>query len=75
MSPSRFQCDSLGHHLCERWDIALHENSSDTTAMNPQFHIQIPRSGAAKCHVVVSFRNNYISFVDVTNAALQLFRL
>ena len=22
--------------------------------MNPQFHIQIPRSGAAKCHVVVS---------------------
>ena len=27
---------------------------SDTTAMNPQFHIQIPRSGAAKCHVVVS---------------------
>ena len=26
----------------------------DTTAMNPQFHIQIPRSGAAKCHVVVS---------------------
>ena len=28
--------------------------SSDTTAMNPQFHIQIPRSGAAKCHVVVS---------------------
>ena len=27
---------------------------SETTAMNPQFHIQIPRSGAAKCHVVVS---------------------
>ena len=25
----------------------------ETTAMNPQFHIQIPRSGAAKCHVVV----------------------
>ena len=27
---------------------------AETTAMNPQFHIQIPRSGAAKCHVVVS---------------------
>ena len=27
--------------------------------MNPQFHIQIPRSGAAKCHVVVSVTQQY----------------
>lgn len=26
----------------------------ETTAMNPQFHIQIPRASAAKCHVVVA---------------------
>jgi len=31
----------------------------ETTAMNPQFHIQIPRSGAAKCHVVVSVTQQY----------------
>jgi len=34
-------------------------NHMDTTAMNPQFHIQIPRSGAAKCHVVVSVTQQY----------------
>ena len=33
--------------------------------MNPQFHIQIPRSGAAKCHVVVSVTQQYET--NVTN--------
>lgn len=27
---------------------------TDTTAMNPQFVIQIPRGVASKCHVVVA---------------------
>lgn len=31
----------------------------DTTATNPQFHVQIPRSAAAKCHVVVSVTQAY----------------
>jgi hypothetical protein len=30
--------------------------------MNPQFHIQIPRTGAAKCHVVVSGTYLFKSF-------------
>ena len=34
--------------------------------MNPQFHIQIPRSGAAKCHVVVSVTQQYET--NVTSA-------
>ena len=33
--------------------------------MNPQFHIQIPRSGAAKCHVVVSVTQQYET--NITN--------
>ncbi|XP_034250609.1 calpain-9-like isoform X2 [Thrips palmi] len=32
---------------------------TDTTAMNPQFHIQIPRSASNKCHVVVSVTQFY----------------
>jgi len=40
-------------------------NYMETTAMNPQFHIQIPRSGAAKCHVVVSVTQQYET--NVTN--------
>ena len=31
----------------------------DTTAMNPQFHIQIPRTNNVKCHVVVSVTQQY----------------
>lgn len=31
----------------------------DTTAMNPQFHIQIPRTSSNKCHVVVSVTQYY----------------
>ena len=34
--------------------------------MNPQFHIQIPRSGAAKCHVVVSVTQQYETNVNNT---------
>ena len=32
---------------------------TETTAMNPQFHIQIPRSNNIKCHVVVSVTQQY----------------
>lgn len=32
---------------------------SETTAMNPQFHVQIPRSTSNKCHVVVSVTQHY----------------
>ncbi|KAK3924538.1 Calpain-1 catalytic subunit [Frankliniella fusca] len=32
---------------------------TETTAMNPQFHIQIPRSASNKCHVVVSVTQFY----------------
>lgn len=32
---------------------------TDTTAMNPQFHIQIPRTSSNKCHVVVSVTQYY----------------
>lgn len=31
----------------------------ETTAMNPQFHIQIPRMSGNKCHVVVSITQFY----------------
>ncbi|XP_072398094.1 calpain-9-like isoform X1 [Diabrotica undecimpunctata] len=31
----------------------------DTTAMNPQFHVQIPRTSSNKCHVVVSITQYY----------------
>ncbi|XP_037084244.1 LOW QUALITY PROTEIN: calpain-1 catalytic subunit-like [Pollicipes pollicipes] len=33
--------------------------SCETAAQNPQFHIQIPRSSANKCHVVVSLTQEY----------------
>ncbi|CAH0563874.1 unnamed protein product [Brassicogethes aeneus] len=32
---------------------------TETTAMNPQFHVQIPRSSSNKCHVVVSITQYY----------------
>ncbi|XP_076054370.1 calpain-9-like [Oratosquilla oratoria] len=31
----------------------------ETTSMNPQFHVQIPRAGLSKCHVVVSVTQQY----------------
>ncbi|XP_077285605.1 calpain-1 catalytic subunit-like isoform X2 [Arctopsyche grandis] len=31
----------------------------ETTAMNPQFHVQIPRANSNKCHVVVSVTQYY----------------
>ncbi|KAK9739717.1 Calpain large subunit, domain III [Popillia japonica] len=31
----------------------------DTTSMNPQFHVQIPRTTSNKCHVVVSITQFY----------------
>ena len=39
----------------------------DTTSMNPQFHIQIPRSpNLSKCHVVVSVTQQYETNVAET---------
>ena len=32
---------------------------AETTAMNPQFFVQIPRTASAKCHVVVSVTQHY----------------
>ncbi|PSN56109.1 hypothetical protein C0J52_10639 [Blattella germanica] len=37
---------------------------TDTTAMNPQFHIQIPRTSSNKCHVVVSVTQFYETLSD-----------
>ncbi|XP_014247498.1 calpain-9-like isoform X2 [Cimex lectularius] len=34
-------------------------NFTETTAMNPQFHIMIPRTTSNKCHVVVSVTQYY----------------
>ncbi|XP_065156329.1 calpain-9-like isoform X3 [Atheta coriaria] len=34
-------------------------NYVETTAMNPQFHVQIPRTSSNKCHVVVSVTQHY----------------
>ncbi|XP_068245051.1 calpain-9-like isoform X1 [Palaemon carinicauda] len=36
----------------------------ETTAMNPQFHVQIPRAGLSKCHVVVSVTQQYDTFLS-----------
>ena len=33
--------------------------NAETTAMNPQFFVQIPRTASAKCHVVVSVTQHY----------------
>lgn len=37
---------------------------TDTTSMNPQFHVQIPRSTSNKCHVVVSVTQFYETVAD-----------
>ncbi|XP_071546389.1 calpain-9-like [Panulirus ornatus] len=37
---------------------------TETTAMNPQFHVQIPRVGLSKCHVVVSVTQQYDTFLS-----------
>ena len=47
-----------------RWRTGYNAGGSpayiDTTSMNPQFHIQIPRSPSlSKCHVVVSVTQQY----------------
>ncbi|XKL67033.1 hypothetical protein PGB90_010453 [Kerria lacca] len=34
-------------------------NYTETTAMNPQFHVAIPRTSNNKCHVVVSVTQHY----------------
>ncbi|KAK5641704.1 hypothetical protein RI129_010251 [Pyrocoelia pectoralis] len=39
---------------------------TETTSMNPQFHVQIPRTSNNKCHVVVSITQLYETFcVDI----------
>ncbi|CAG0918939.1 unnamed protein product [Notodromas monacha] len=46
-----------------RWRIGYNAGGGpdykQTTAVNPQFHIQIPRSGHTKCHMVVSVTQEY----------------
>lgn len=32
--------------------------------MNPQFHVQIPRAGLSKCHVVVSVTQQYDTYLS-----------
>ncbi|CAL4066989.1 unnamed protein product, partial [Meganyctiphanes norvegica] len=39
----------------------------DTTAMNPQFHVQIPRAGLSKCHVVVSVVQQYDNAISAAD--------
>ncbi|XP_042882678.1 calpain-11-like isoform X2 [Penaeus japonicus] len=41
---------------------------TDTTAMNPQFHVQIPRAGLSKCHVVVSVTQQYDTYLSAQDA-------
>ncbi|KAJ8915044.1 hypothetical protein NQ315_016019 [Exocentrus adspersus] len=41
-----------------RWR-AGYNAGGETTAMNPQFHVQIPRTSSNKCHVVVSVTQYY----------------
>lgn len=40
----------------------------ETTAMNPQFHIGIPRTSGNKCHVVVSVVQQYETDPEATGA-------
>lgn len=52
-----------------RWRSGYNAGGSptyiDTTSMNPQFHIQIPRSPSlSKCHVVVSVTQQYETNTD-----------
>jgi len=44
--------------------IAIVLTDAETTAMNPQFHIQIPRTSSNKCHVVVSVTQFYETVSD-----------
>ena len=47
---------------------------TETAGQNPQFHIQIPRSSASKCHVVVSLTQEYDTLApdDVRRKRRQL---
>lgn len=44
---------------------------SDTTSHNPQFHVQIPRAGLSKCHVVVSVTQQYETSLSSTISSLN----
>lgn len=43
--------------------------------MNPQFHIQIPRTSSNKCHVVVSVTQFYETFSPETKKKKHLFAI
>ena len=43
--------------------------------MNPQFHIQIPRSSGNKCHVVVSVTQHYETFSLETKKKKPLYAI
>jgi hypothetical protein len=52
-----------------RWRVGYNAGGGpkfiETTSVNPQFHVQIPRSGHAKCHMVVSVMQQYRTKVGV----------
>lgn len=48
---------------------------TETTAMNPQFHIQIPRSASNKCHVVVSVTQYYEPIAPENKKKKRLFAI
>ncbi|XP_018324293.1 calpain-9 isoform X2 [Agrilus planipennis] len=47
----------------------------ETTAMNPQFHIQIPRTSSNKCHVVVSVTQVYETHQSESKKRKPLFAI
>ncbi|XP_060523327.1 calpain-9-like isoform X2 [Cylas formicarius] len=48
---------------------------TDTTSMNPQFHVQIPRTSSNKCHVVVSVTQCYETSVIEAKKRKPLFAI
>ncbi|XP_047736943.1 calpain-9 isoform X2 [Hyalella azteca] len=44
---------------------------ADTISHNPQFHVQIPRAGLSKCHVVVSVTQQYETALTASLSALN----
>ncbi|KAL0275667.1 UNVERIFIED_CONTAM: hypothetical protein PYX00_003457 [Menopon gallinae] len=62
-----------------RWRSGYNAGGSpsytETTAMNPQFHIQIPRSSGNKCHVVVSVTQHYDTYSLETKTKKPLYAI
>ncbi|KAF2895792.1 hypothetical protein ILUMI_10383 [Ignelater luminosus] len=47
----------------------------ETTSMNPQFHVQIPRTSSNKCHVVVSVTQFYDTYCVESKKKKPLFAI